>query len=513
MIRGVTVKTRVPRWRAENPELEIVSLEIPAKKRQVVAIGYPKPDLSYTCHANNESNMVTSVLERLLYVEIDGKFVRPPKPTTNVRIMLLGFTNKLVYPQAAVLERREFPLLYHGRKRTIYQNAVESLENRPLAEEDAHIRQFIKLEKVKMDKRRAPRNISPRDPRYNVELGCFLKLLEHRLCSAVGDVFGEKVIFKGMNVFQQGRLIAKKWSRFRHPVGVGLDASRFDQSVGKEMLEWEHSIYEKCFRNCSGAERRRLRWLLSLQIVNVFKGKSSDAMVRHSGITARMSGDVNTGLGNCIIMCGMVYAYMDSLGFDVSEYALCNNGDDVVLIMEQHDLPKLSGVYNWFLQLGFRMQVETPVYTLEKLEFCQMQPVFDGERWRMMRSFSTALAKDCVSLKNLNGAKLFDRWVSAVGECGLAITSGLPCVQNMYRSWIKGKALKGDMAQESGFWFLSRGVINHGFRRPSDEARASFYMATGITPDGQVELEQVFDNYTPSFDGEYDETWPAMAGL
>ena len=81
MIRGVTVKTRVPRWRAENPELEIVSLEIPAKKRQVVAIGYPKPDLSYTCHANNESNMVTSVLERLLYVEIDGKFVRPPKPT------------------------------------------------------------------------------------------------------------------------------------------------------------------------------------------------------------------------------------------------------------------------------------------------------------------------------------------------------------------------------------------------------------------------------------------------
>jgi len=34
--------------------------------------------------------------------------------------------------------------------------------------------------------------------------------------------------------------------------------------------------------------------------------------------------------------------------------------------------------------MGFNMVVEEPVYELEKVVFCQSQPVFDGVSWTMV---------------------------------------------------------------------------------------------------------------------------------
>jgi len=460
--------------------------------------------------------MVTSVLERLLYIEeSDGSYTRPPRPTIDLMDTLQPFRNELLQQNCSGLRpvsRSEFAQMFSGRKRTIYENAVVSLMKKPVDRRDAYVRQFIKLEKVKRDKRRAPRNISPRNPRYNVEVGKYLKPVEHRIYNDVARVFGEKVIFKGMNVFQQGSLMYRKWSRFQDPVAIGLDAKRFDQCVSQDALKFEHSIYLDYYD-----WDETLKELLSWQLTNKFIGGCDEGRVLVEEVIGRMSGDMNTALGNCVIMCAMIYCYMKSLGYGPADYALCNNGDDVVLIFERNHLKKVTdGVDDYFISLGFRMEVEDPVYTLEHIEFCQMKPVHTSsiphEGWRMVRDFLPALAKDRVSLKRLDTKEVFEKWISSVGECGLAITSGIPVVQNMYRSWIVSeKRIKDDMAQDTGFFHLGRGVKNNGYVEPSDEARVSFYLAFGIAPDHQRELERIHDNYTPEYGAPYPKLFSTYA--
>jgi hypothetical protein len=50
---------------------------------------------------------------------------------------------------------------------------------------------------------------------------------------------------------------------------------------------------------------------------------------------------------------------------------LANNGDDCVIIIEKRHLKKLDDLPSWFLTMGFRMEVEKPVYEFEQIEFCQ----------------------------------------------------------------------------------------------------------------------------------------------
>jgi hypothetical protein len=250
-----------------------------------------------------------------------------------------------------------------------------------------------------------------------------------------------------------------------------------------------------------------LKRLLDWQITkNKFIGKCRDGSVTHENIIARMSGDMNTATGNVLIMCALVYCYMISIGMDICDYALCNNGDDVVLIFEEGALDQVtSNLCSWFLKLGFRMVVEEPVRVLEHIDFCQMSPIYDGVRWRLVRNFKQSLAKDRLSLKQLDNEKVFKKWISTVGEGGLALTSGIPIMQNVYRSWIvSDKRVKGDMAMKTGFFHLARGVKNNGYVQPSDDARVSFWKAFGVTPDHQRDLEKMFDQCTPSYDGVID---------
>jgi hypothetical protein len=83
---------------------------------------------------------------------------------------------------------------------------------------------------------------------------------------------------------------------------------------------------------------------------------------------ARMSGDMNTSSGNCMIMVSLVFAYLSEKRI---KWRLANNGDDCVIVIEQKHLGKLEDLPKWFLKMGFRMEVEEPVYEFERIEFCQ----------------------------------------------------------------------------------------------------------------------------------------------
>jgi hypothetical protein len=447
-------------------------------------------------------------MERVFYVETNGVFSPPPKPMVNVfaeRLLIVSRFLDRHLPSTARVSYDQFINYYTGRKRTVYAGAVQDLECCRINKSDAEITAFEKAEKTNQTLKplSAPRLISPRGPRYCVELGRYIKPIEGKVYRTIARLFNEKTVMKGMNAKQVGSCFAKKWGRYRKPVAVGLDARRFDQHVSKDALIWEHARYLSMF---TGVDKIVLSILLSWQLTNTCVGYTNDGKIKYTVDGCRMSGDMNTGLGNCLLMCAMVYAYCYSCG--ITKFSLANNGDDCVVIMEAAQLDQfIQGLDQWFLDMGFSMKVEDPVYELEQVEFCQAHPVFDGTQWVMVRTVPVSLAKDCISIKPLDSKGAYTKWVAAIGQGGLSLTGGIPVCQNFYLGLIRASegatAMVNDPTQDTGFYILARGMERH-YSTPTPEARVSFYIAFGILPDEQEAIEHYYDTHTPFWSDSND---------
>jgi len=210
-----------------------------------------------------------------------------------------------------------------------------------------------------------------------------------------------------------------------------------------------------------------------------------------------MSGDMNTSSGNCLIMCAMVWNFCTSL--NINHFRLANNGDDCTLIVEKwHVDVILRNLDTYFLNLGYTMKIENPVYELEQINFCQTQPVFDGVGYRMVRDPRTAMAKDLCCLLNLSDLRTRGLWFDAMNQGGNSLTTGIPVWQQFYsmypRSQVREteKEITMSRFRESGFYRMIPKVPYSGYREPTPEARYSFWLAFGIHPDTQVLLENRF---------------------
>lgn len=439
----------------------------------------------YGVHNSNLKNVARGIVERVFYVSRDGALAQAPQPLSQVFDRLSEVRKRLlsVMRPTPIVARDEYPSLYTGRKHGIYKRAYESLLVRGVSIRDAWVNTFVKAEKVNFDSKGdpAPRVIQPRSPRYILEVGRYLKLFEKELCKAFARVWGYPVVLKGMNAHQVGHWISEHWAAFEEPVAVGLDASRFDQHVSVAALQWEHSIYNGVFNS------KELRRLLKWQCHNRGVARCHGYRVDYEVSGRRMSGDINTGMGNCLLMSSMVLAYCESVGI---KFRLANNGDDCVLFIEKRDLHRLDGIDRWMLDFGFTLTREDPVFVLEQVQFCQAQPVHCDSGWRMVRDPRTAMSKDCVSLLGWDSVANFQQWAYAIGSCGLSLTTGVPVWESWYRQLVGvgREAAVGVEEQiwDSGLGYMARGVPTCVI---SDECRYSFYKAFGILPDMQEALE------------------------
>lgn len=492
MANGVT--TAISRGVAE---LTVKLITRAPKTRCVYRLAALCPPICFGVHASNLTNLRRAIVERVFYVEKAGQLTPPPRPQPGV------FTTKLAGFRSAMLPRlsklapvsyEEFVDGYTGRRRTIYEAAVETLRSRAVEWRDSWIvKAFVKAEKVNLTKKPdpAPRIIQPRSPRYNVEVGRYIRHMEKHIYRAIGDVFGEITVLKGYNAHQSGAILRSKWERFKDPVAVGLDASRFDQHVSEAALRWEHGIY---LASVPSGERRTLSRLLRWQLYNKCRGIATDGTIKYRTVGCRMSGDMNTSLGNCLLMCAMVYSYLEERGVVAS---LANNGDDCVVIMERASLKRFqTGLGEWFLECGFDIKVEPPVDVFERIEFCQTHPIFDGTRWLMVRNCPTAIAKDCHSIVCLTNEQQFRKWCGAIGACGMSLTGGIPIFQSFYGCLLRGaggEAMGAHPALDTGFARLAAGM-DRVQGEISQDARFSFWLGFGITPAQQVAIESYYDS-------------------
>jgi len=413
------------------------------------------------------------------------------------------------------------PYLYTGRRFTIYMNAVESLFKKALTTRDSKVMAFVKVEKLPWKLLNGvwalvPRLIQPRNARYLVSLLRYIRPIEHSVYRSIDRLFMSPTVIKGYNAVDAAKIIAEKWFHRPGCVAIGCDASRWDQCVSKEALAYEADILAAF---CAGSVVE-LRWLLDMQRRTRGTIKADDGVARYTTDGGRCSGDPNTALGNCLLMCGMMYSFLLELGLSPRrDYDLLNNGDDcVILCSRRHERIITAALSPWFHKMGFVMKIEPTVDVLERLEFCQTHPVQIAGQWRMVRNLSAA-TKDTLFNKPVPTDKAFQDLVHSVGMAGQALASGVPVFQEMYARMIsntpRGQVIT-DPTLHGGLFWWSAGM-EAKYVEIDAGTRVSFWRAFGISPARQLAIEEHvrsmpwagFESMRYGLPPEFDVPWLA----
>lgn len=384
----------------------------------------------------------------------------------------------------------EFVGFYKGRRQQVYAEAAASLVLEPVCPRDAYLTTFVKAEKINLDVKcdPVPRVIQPRNPRYNVEVGCFLRPLEKKMYDAIDKLFGSPTIVGSYNSYTQAQVIRSKWENYTKPVCVGLDASRFDQHVSAQALLFEHSIYNRIFR------KKKLARLLDMQIKNRGVARAKDGWFPYSKIGSRMSGDMNTSLGNKILMCLMAKSFIDHIGVECS---FINNGDDCLMILDAKNLTRLHAMENWFKDFGFTIVREMPVYEFEQIEFCQTRPVKVNGIWRMVRNMKTCLTKDVTCINLGHRVDQYEAWLYDVGVCGESVAGDVPVLGAFY-AMLKRLGKPGFyQGYDDDFKWYRTASANARLTHNTTDAygRYSYWISSGLSPDEQIVLEDYFSTF------------------
>jgi hypothetical protein len=282
--------------------------------------------------------------------------------------------------------------------------------------------------------------------------------------------------------------------KFDDPRVISLDASRFDLHVHRSLLLIEHGIYLAMNGD------PELAMLLSWQLDN--KGRTSLG-IKYKCKGRRMSGDMNTALGNCILMIIMVATFMRGKKYDILD-----DGDDCLLIVEAGLLGwVLENAHKEFLAYGMEIKIENVATKLEEIEWCQCKPIrVSPDTVKFVRNphkvLSTALGGTKYFVQEGARRKL----VNTIGMAELILNLGVPVLQEyalaLMRNASTTKTLKLNEL-ESYFHRLKRELQAMNMRqlarvRPAPiqhEARMSFALAFGIPPSEQIVLEEFFKRW------------------
>lgn len=473
------------------------------------------------CHDHSLPNLLRALDERVYHTQQECGLAPTRLPTCDVGHRMSRFRSLLyqTLPCLPPLTPEQFLDRYSGGKRKVYERAMESLQALAVWAGDAWMKSFTKFEKDLKDA--CARLINPRSPRYNCELGMLIAHCEKPLFKAIARVFGGPTVLKGMDAMEMASAlvdmteVAGNGEPFEEWVALPSDFSRFDQHVSQGMLKFEHSVW---MRMVPRHKRKFLAWLLKLQLVNKGRTRVDGYVVDFTIDGCRMSGDMNTSSGNCLIVCAMYFTLMEHLG--IKKFRLANNGDDCILFLERRDVQSyLSNVHEWFAQMGFTLKVEDEVTTIEHLEFCQTRPVKSSRGWVMVRDPRSAMAKDLTSTCDIRNPTVGNRWLHAVRSGGLALTAGCPVLPQFYQMYQSTGVDKGRGATqelkaltESGLWRL-RGKMQFEDLEVGPEQRFSFWLAFGITPDEQECLEEFYRSRTISWSAPTDDFLVDAPGL
>lgn len=248
-------------------------------------------------------------------------------------------------------------------KRRRFGRGMEIYLRRGCLEKDSFITEMQKLEFYDVEKLadKEDRGIQYRTPTYNAALARHLHNVEPAIYRQLFNQDATPIVAKGYSPLERGLIIDAMASRFVEPMFVLADHSRFDAHVNAELLEEEHRTYLRL-----RGYAPELQTLLSWQKKS--KGVSHGGVKYH--VTAkRMSGDLNTALGNTLLNWAMLASFIRINKLDADLFL---DGDDSVMILEKQDFPDLAAHC-----LKFGMVTEVVVVDdIHHAEFCQSRLIY-----------------------------------------------------------------------------------------------------------------------------------------
>lgn len=467
---------------------------------------------------NSMVNYLHAVVCRAKLVKRAGIFQpRPPvAPGASYAPMIAAFRKHLIpcairptVSSLRPLTRAEFVAGRPSGLRKVYQRAIDDrrFELRGLRDL-TKLKGFVKVEKsaqayIDSEGRlfcaKPPRPIHPRDPGFNIEQGRFTVVIEHHLYGDLAEICDYRhggevlpVVMKAYNVEDRARIIRAHWDRAGgdgKAFALCIDQSGFDAHIELLSLLFTHQVFELYFPG-----RPDLKRLLKAQLDNRVVARFRDGEVRTRLGPMRMSGDMDTSLGNCLISATL--AWMLCRVYRKTSFVV--DGDDTIIFVPRKLMDTIRRkVVDHYLSFGFDAVAEHPCDVFEHIEFCQSKPVFDGCKWRMVRNWHKAISLDYSGYERLLEDRYFKEFIHSVGSCGMALTYGLPIMQEFYsfgiREGSKGRDVPWDQIKGLGLFRLAKRA--GGFRRWSpvtDAARISFWRAFGVTPDSQIRWERHF---------------------
>lgn len=413
---------------------------------------FPLPPLEgvweVSTHHNCRTNELVSLYERHL-TEYPVRCDPSAMSRCYGHLRRLASQTPLIYPMGVEQAADH----YRGLKRKKMRLAAESLAERPVEAHDARVKMFIKQDKYAVEEvcGKTPRGIQYRSPRYTLQLSCYLTPLERW-------VYTREWCAKGANSWDRAARYIRALARFSDPVAIEVDYSKFDAHISSQLLRLEHSYYMQVY-----GHDEVLATLLSWQIRN--RGVTPSGL-RYSTVGKRMSGDLNTGLGNTIIN----FAILSDVTRDCASWMLID-GDDSILVVERDDLHAVSSrLANLDRTHGqtARWKMVEPM----AVEFCQSKLMPIGQRWRFVRNPFRAISHDGVTCTKY-AQHILPRLRHAIGQCELACMNGVPVLQEMalammrlgdptpiratedimYRAKHEGRAIRLEVTQEARYWF------------------------------------------------------------
>lgn len=478
-------------------------------KRHLIRIVPPVPGV-WTCftHTSCVCNEIISASNRVLG--------RVPLPTPDGLSELSRSIDSLARPighlEPWTLERVRDS--FTGARKRRYEMAYESLRISPLWRADARINSFVKAEKYNPEDKvnPDPRMIQARDARYNLVIAKYLRPIEHYIYNLVAPS-GLRVVAKGLNQRDRAELLISKFARFSDPVCFSVDASRWDKHISLGVLRLEHRFYQHIVPHCPEFDR-----LLKWQQNNNCRTAGGCKYVCHGG---RMSGDINTALGNCLLMVAMMRAALKSLG--VRDYEIMDDGDDCLVIINRPDFVQIGKLPEKFLAYGQELRIEGVTSVLSEVTFCQARAVWNGDSFIMVRNWRKVLSQSCCGTKHWNDPSLVRPMFGLVGSCELALCHGVPILQAFALALVRMSRGKVASLENMEPGYIHRLRAEYGSVQSamhaakaspvSDRARLSFEEAWGVPSWEQIAIENILGSWdvdttiADTVPSEWDYTW------
>jgi len=439
-------------------------------------------------HDNSVGNVVQAVYERVLGCVRAGVWepTLQPKDSAFQAPSLKRFARMVAryMPDGSLpVSGETFVSHYRGQKFLRYFAALASLRSKPIRKQDSFPSVFLKAEKWVAEK--AGRLISARHPRYNLEVGRYLQPIERMVYRAIDAVFGGPTIMKGLTPQQRAEVIRQHWACFKDPVAVGQDFSKFDQHISRQALQYEHGFYMRVYPGDS-----HLAMLLGWQLGTTCYANLRDGRVKYTVEGGRMSGDMNTAMGNCIISAALLWAYCQERGIRVKAIV---DGDDSVTFLERRDVRAyLDGIEGWMAEKGFRLVTEEPVDRISRVEFCQSR-YLDIPACTMVRDPVKAITQDHAWVVDTTIS--YEEVMAATGLGGLSLYGNIPVLGAYYQMLARSTELSTKTLQRLSFqdsWLRDAAIGTGGYVEPSEAARYAFWLSWDITPGEQRALEREF---------------------